>query len=82
MKFYRFFLKNNLSQIKAAHVMRKGRDSSVDIATRYGLDGPGIESRWWRDFPHPSRPDLGPTQPPIQLVLGLFPGGKVAGAWR
>jgi hypothetical protein len=23
-----------------------GRDSSVSIATRYGLDGPGIES-WW-----------------------------------
>ena len=23
-----------------------GRDSSVGIATAYGLDGPGIESRW------------------------------------
>ena len=23
-----------------------GRDRSVGIATRYGLDGPGIESRW------------------------------------
>ena len=23
-----------------------GRDSSVGIATRYGLDGPGVESRW------------------------------------
>jgi len=40
-----------------------GRDSVVDTATRYGLDGPGIESRWGRDFPHPSRPALGPTQP-------------------
>jgi hypothetical protein len=28
------------------------RDFSVDIATRYGLDGPRIESRWGRDFPH------------------------------
>ena len=27
-----------------------GRDSSVGIATRYGLDGPGIESRWWARF--------------------------------
>jgi hypothetical protein len=24
-----------------------GRDSSVGIATRYGPDGPGIETRWW-----------------------------------
>ena len=62
--------------------VRVGRDSSVGIVTRYGLDGPGIESRWRRDFPHPSRPALGPTQPPIQWVPGLFPGGKAAGAWR
>jgi len=38
-----------------------GRDSSVGIATCYVLDGPGIESRWGRDFPHPSKPALGPT---------------------
>jgi hypothetical protein len=58
-----------------------GRDSVVGIATRYGLDGPGMESRLGRYFPHPSRPALGPTQPPIQWVLGLFPWGKAAGAW-
>jgi hypothetical protein len=36
-----------------------GRDNSVGIAPRYGLDGPGIEFRWGRDFPHPSRPAPG-----------------------
>ena len=34
------------------------RDSVVDIATPYGLDGPNIGSRWGRDLPHPSRPVL------------------------
>jgi hypothetical protein len=58
-----------------------GRDSVVGTATRYRLDGPGIESRWGRDFLQPSRPALGPTQPPIQWVPGLFPGGKVDRAW-
>jgi hypothetical protein len=47
-----------------------GQDSSVGIVIRYGLDGPGIESLWGRDFPHPSRPALGPTQPTIQWVPG------------
>jgi hypothetical protein len=51
-----------------------GPGSSVSIATGYGLDGPGIESRWKQDFPHLSRPVLGPTQPPVQWVLGLSQG--------
>ena len=58
-----------------------GRDSSVGIATRYGLDGPGIESRWGPDFPHPSSPApaLGPTQPPVQWVfLGVKRSGRGA----
>jgi hypothetical protein len=48
-----------------------GCDSSVSIATGYGLDGPGIESGWGRDFSHLSRAALGPTQPPVQWVPGL-----------
>jgi len=58
-----------------------GPDSAVGIATRYGLNSPGIESRWGRDFPHPSRPALGPTQPPIQWVPGPS-RVKTARTWR
>jgi hypothetical protein len=47
-----------------------GPGSSVGIAIGYGLDGTGIKFRWGRDFPHLSRPTLGPTQPPVQWVPG------------
>ena len=58
----------------------RGDDRVVSIATRYGLDGPAIDSWPGRDFPPLSRPVLPPTQLPTQWVLGLFPGGKAAGA--
>jgi hypothetical protein len=51
-----------------------GPGSVVGIATAYGLDGPGIESRWGRDFPHLSRPALRFTQPTVQWVPGLYRG--------
>ena len=58
-----------------------GRDSSVGIAIRYELDGPGIESRWWGEI-FRTRPDS-TWGPPSFLYSGyrVFPG-KTAGAWR
>jgi hypothetical protein len=54
-----------------------GWDSSVAVVTRYGLDGPGIESRWGRDFPQ-----TGPGAHPTSYTMGTgsFPGGQAAGA--
>jgi len=55
-----------------------GQDSSVSIATRYGLDGLGIESRWGKIFR--ARPDR-PCGPPRLLHnrYQVLSGGKVAG---
>jgi hypothetical protein len=69
---------------QSRHFLRSLTDKHAEFAqsgtaTCYGLDGPGFELRWGWDFPHLSILVLGPTQPPVQ---GLFPGGKVAGAWR
>jgi len=50
---------------------------SVGIATGYGLDGPGIESRCGTSLDRP----WGPTN---LLCIGyrVFPGGNAAGAWH
>ena len=57
-----------------------GRDSSVGIATRYGLDGPEIESRGGVEVfrTRPDRPK-GAAQPSIQQVPCLSPGVKRPG---
>jgi hypothetical protein len=53
----------------------RGPGSSLGIATEYGLDGPGIESRRGRDFP--TCPDR-PWGPPSLLYNGyrVFPGDR------
>jgi hypothetical protein len=59
-----------------------GRDSSVGIVTRYGLDGPGIENPGgWEIFR--TRPDR-PWGPSNLLYNGyrVFTGSKATGACR
>jgi hypothetical protein len=70
----KFVTMHGHTNVKFVTFLLTGRDSSVGIATRYGLDGPGIESWQERDFPHLSRPALGPTQPPLQWGAGSFLG--------
>jgi len=58
------------------HWRRRGPGSSVGIVTGYGLDGPGIESRWGGEI-FRTRPDR-PWGPPSLLYNGyrVFPGSK------
>ena len=51
----------------------------VGIATGYGLDSSGIESRWGPDFPHPVQ--TGPGAHPASYTMGngSFPGLKRPG---
>ena len=54
---------------------KSGPGSSVCIATGYGLDGPGFESRWGRDFP---LVQTGPGAHPVSCTMGTksFPEVK------
>ena len=65
-------LKDGINKVYSYDICGPG--SSVGIATAYGLDGLGIESRWGRDFPHLSRPALRPHQASCTMGTGSLPG--------
>ena len=56
-----------------------GPDSSVGIATRYGLDGSGIESRLGRVFSASVQTGPGDHQVSCTTATGSFPGVKRPG---
>jgi len=56
-----------------------GWNSSVSIATHYGLDGPGIKSRWGQNFPQPIQTDPGVHPASYTMGTGFFPGVKQLG---
>ena len=74
--------------INVSIIYRVGQDSAVGIATHYGLDGPGTESRWGSKFsiPDQTSPVTYPASHipgiPVYEVYRVVPGGRTAGAWR
>jgi hypothetical protein len=67
-----FLVPSHPVNFRVVPLNRQGPGSVVSIATAYGLDGLGIESRWGRDFPLLSRLALRPIQPPVQWVPELY----------
>ena len=68
---------NNYKHILVEYTYICGPGGVVGIATAYGLDGPGIESRWGARFSAPVQ--TGPEAHPASCTKGTgsFPGGKV-----
>ena len=56
-----------------------GWDNSVGLASRYGLDGPGIESRWGARFSAPVQTSPGAHPASYTMDTGSFPGVKRPG---
>ena len=65
-----------LTRIMADIMKHVGHDSSVGIATRFGLEGPEIESWWQRNLLQLSIPALGL---PVQWVGLPFQASKATG---
>jgi hypothetical protein len=57
-----------------------GQDSSDGIATRYGLEGPGIETRCTARFSAPVQTGPEAHPPSYTVGTGSFPGVKRSGS--
>ena len=60
----------------SSHFVGCGSGSSVGITTGYGLDGPGIESRWGSKFSAPVQTGPGVNPACCTMGTGSFPGVK------
>jgi hypothetical protein len=73
-----------VSHVKNKHPLLSGvgvgvGDSSVTIATRYGLDCPGFESLWGSRFSAPVQTVPGAHPAPYEMGTGSFPRVKRQG---
>jgi len=68
-----------LSTLFSLKFITGGRDSSVGITIRYGLDGLGIESWWGARFFAPVQTGPGAHPAPYTMGTGSFPVVKRPG---
>ena len=73
-KFRRLILSNLYFGID--HSVKWGPGSVVGIATGYGLEGPGIESRWGARFSAPVQTGSGAHPASCTIFTASFPGVK------
>jgi hypothetical protein len=70
-----------LSNVKAVYILTAisvGRDSSVGIETRYGMNSPGIESQWGARYSTSVQTGPAAHPAPYAMDIGLkWPGRGV-----
>jgi hypothetical protein len=72
----------NCLHIQASYTLKllqQHRVSSVNIANRYGLEVPGIESRCGRGLPDPSKTAMGADPASCTIGTETLPGVKRRG---
>ena len=76
VRFVSTFLVSNELAFSVLYIPLRGSEFAIGTATRYGLDGLGIESRWGANFPPPVQ--TGPEAYPAFYTVGTesLPGVK------